>query len=831
LFLKPPGLFMIARKPGRQHLAQALVLLLFASMAWPVAGETTGGEVIQVYDVPRAKYAELRYLGDFWGINWREQYVSLHVTPRGRAAVEALGYRVETDQRKTNALHDFINVDRIAWREAGLKGIPNFPCYRTVDETHADLAALASDHPELARWEVIGPSWLKVNDQPGGNDIHVLVLGNQNSSNPQAPLMVMAAQHARELVTAESATRFAEWLINHYDQHPTARWLLDHREIHIIAQQNPDGRRAVENGQSMWRKNSNLTACPGGTPGVDLNRNSNYFWGTFSSTNTCNQIYHGTAPGSEPETVAVQNYMDQVFERHRTSMNEPVPEDASGLFLSLHSFGDMMLFPWEGLGIGASNDSPNHNQLAWLGRKLGYLTGYRVGRTILNPAGGTMTDYAHGEFGVAAYTYEIGSTFQQSCNSFETTLWPNVLDSLIYSAKAAELPYFAPRGPEVLDLMAVYDASNGQIEITGMADDTRFDRGGFQEAPAGDPIHEIAAIQASFGQPPHLSEEVHTLNFIDSGAIVMIDALINTDTFDPDQLLFLQATDSEGIAGVPDAVQVQRRVASISPDAFNLTLMAGQTGVETLLVSNIGDRLLEWDVLADSGRAALTECQPHLDEALNLEAFTLPDGATVVRTAVGGEDSQGQVVGFSFSGSVSGISGNATWASDMALTLTSPNGMNFSVGGYNTANPPWDFDGSGSNTDGSYSSSHVGPEVFGPNGTADAGNWQFDFEHTWNGTMNWSDLVLTLHKNEPPQCIDPEGVAWLQISQASGQTAPGEVSEIALSIDSSESAPGQHQALLCIETDDPTRELTVVEVNVNLVDSPKIFQDRFEQEN
>ncbi len=824
---------MLDRRSWRQHPAMVLVSLLLAGLAWPasVVAGAASGEVIQVYDVPPGKSAELRYLGDFWGINWRENYISLHVTPRGRAAVEALGYRVETDERKTSALHDFINVDRAAWRAAGLNGIPGFPCYRTVDETHADLAALASDRPDLARWEVIGQSWLKANGHVGGDDVHVLVVGNQGSTQTRAPLMIMAAQHARELVTAESATRFAEWLVNHYDQNPTARWLLDHRDIHIIAQHNPDGRRAVENGQSLWRKNSNLSACAGGTTGVDLNRNSNYFWGTFSSTDACSQIYRGLAPGSEPETVAVQNYMNQVFDRHRDNMNDPVPVDAAGLFLSLHSFGNLMLFPWEGLGSGAANDAPNHNQLAWLGRKLGYLTGYQVGRTILGPAGGTMTDYAHAEFGVAAYTYEIGNTFQQGCNSFETTLWPDVLDSLIYSAKAAELPYLAPRGPEVADLIAIYDASSSQIEITGMADDTRFDRGGASEGPSADPIHDVAEVRASFGQPPHLSDTVFTLDFVGSGAIVAIDALLDADAFDPNQLLFVQATDSKGIAGVPAAVQVQQRVAGISPDVFNLNLVAGQTRAETLLISNIGDQLLNWNVQADTGRAALAGHQPDLDETLNLAAFTLPGGATVVRSAAGDETSRGQVVGFSFSGSVSGISGNATWASDMALTVTSPDSLSFSVGGYNTINPPWDFNGSASNTDGSYSSSHIGPDIFGSNGTGDAGTWQFDFNHTWNGTMNWSNLVLTLHKNEPLGCVAPEGVAWLQISKASGQTMPGDVSEIVLTIDSGELAPGQHQALLCIDLDDPTRELAVVEVNVNVTDHLEIFQDRFEPEN
>ncbi|MEZ4615683.1 MAG: hypothetical protein R2867_09240 [Caldilineaceae bacterium] len=40
-------------------------------------------------------------------------------------------------------------------------GIPGFPCYRTVEETYADLQDLATSHPTLARWVDIGDSWDK----------------------------------------------------------------------------------------------------------------------------------------------------------------------------------------------------------------------------------------------------------------------------------------------------------------------------------------------------------------------------------------------------------------------------------------------------------------------------------------------------------------------------------------------------------------------------------------------------------------------------------------------------------------------------------------------
>jgi hypothetical protein len=554
-------------------------LLPILFMAWTFLcphgqAQAADSEVIRVHEVPRSELNRLRYLGDFWGLNWREDYVNLYVTPRGRDAVEALGYRVETDRDKQAELDRFRSLDRDEWQASGEGGITGFPCYRTVDETYADLAALASDHPTLARLEDIGDSWRKANAQPGGDDIFSLVIANQSSPHPQAPLVVMAAQHARELVTAETAMRFAEWLVDGYETDATARWLLDHREIHIIAIQNPDGRRQVEVGVSLWRKNANITFCPTGDlssdwPGIDLNRNSaGEFHGDFSSSLACNQTFRGPSPSSEPETIAIESYLVSVFNDYRENMNDVIPDTAEGLFHSIHSAGDQILFPWEGSGFGVSNNAPNHDQLTWLGRKLGFYTDFQVGRQILGPAGGTTVDFAHGELGIAAYTYEIGTTFFQSCSSFEGAIWPRVRDSLIYSAKAAARPYAAPAGPEVTALSAFYDESTGQLLVEGLGDDTRFDRNGASEAPFNDPIGPIASVIASLDVPPALAQDTFTLTLDGNGTVTGFAGIAAVGALDlgTPRLLFAQATDSDGQTGVPSATWIQ--AAEIFEDRF-----------------------------------------------------------------------------------------------------------------------------------------------------------------------------------------------------------------------------------------------------------------------
>src|SRR5690606_27632496 len=134
------------------------------------------------------------------------------------------GYRVEVDQKLTAELNAPPPED------IGLLGIPGYSCYRTVEETCAAAAALAANHPTLATWTDIGNSWKK-NFNGTGYDIMVLRLTNQDIPGPKPVMFAMGAIHAREYTTAETVTRFGEYLVNNYGVDPDATWLLDHHEI------------------------------------------------------------------------------------------------------------------------------------------------------------------------------------------------------------------------------------------------------------------------------------------------------------------------------------------------------------------------------------------------------------------------------------------------------------------------------------------------------------------------------------------------------------------------------------------------------------------------
>jgi carboxypeptidase T len=114
-----------------------------------------------------------------------------------------------------------------------VNGIPGYACYRTVEETYTSLQNLATAYPNLAEVLDIGNSWEKAtpNGLPG-YDLNVLKLTNRSLPGPKPIFFLMAAIHAREYVTAETALRFAENLLTQYGHDADATWLLDHFELH-----------------------------------------------------------------------------------------------------------------------------------------------------------------------------------------------------------------------------------------------------------------------------------------------------------------------------------------------------------------------------------------------------------------------------------------------------------------------------------------------------------------------------------------------------------------------------------------------------------------------
>jgi len=401
--------------------------------------------------------------------NLSEKYVLVAIAKSRIPEIEKLGFTVSIDETETN---NYKALDLL--RSQTINTIPGYSCYRTVEETYATAQSIANTYPNLATWIDVGDSWEKSVGQPDGYDMMVLKLTNNQIQIDKPRLFMIASIHAREYTPAETALRFAEFLVNNYNSDPDVTWILDYHEIHIMFQANPDGRKEAESGLS-WRKNTNENYC-GATSsnrGADLNRNFNYQWGgAGSSSSPCDATYRGPAADSEPETRAIRDYMLSLFPDQRDSGAAPL--DATGVFVDLHSYGGDVLWPWS----YTSGTTPNDAQLQTLGRKLAYFNNYLPGQTgqDLYLCSGVTTDLAYGQLDVAAYTIEMGTAFFQSCSSFESTVYPDNLQALLYASKVVRTPYMTPSGPDGINL-ALSDAEvivGQNPTLTATITDTRY---------------------------------------------------------------------------------------------------------------------------------------------------------------------------------------------------------------------------------------------------------------------------------------------------------------------------------------------------------------------
>ncbi len=491
-----------------------------------------------------------------WEVNWERGEFVIDATPTQLRDLTERGFTYSLDEALTAGIRRVTEAD-----PNQLDGIPGYPCYRTVEETYTSAADLAAAHPDLAQWSDVGDSWEKLNPGQGlpsnGYDMMVLRLTNFNLDPTDKPkLFITSAIHAREYTTAELATRFAEYLINSYGFDADATWLLDHHDIHFMLQANPDGRKQAETGL-LWRKNTNNNYCSNtNSRGADLNRNFEFFWGCCggSSGSECSETYRGLAAGSEPETQAVINYMTSIFPDQRgPALTDPAPADAMGVYLDLHSYSELVLWPW---GFTATQ-APNGVDLRTLGRKFAYFNDYEPMQSIgLYPTDGTTIDHVYGELGVAGFVFELGTAFFQSCTTFENTILPDNLAALIYAAKSASAPYLLPGGPEVLGLALSDNNINpgDPVTLSGTADDTRYSANNGTE-----PTHNIAAAEYYIDTPPWLPGAVaHPMSPSDGSFNTKtegITAALDTGGLSNGQhTLFVRSQDIDGDWGVVSAI-------------------------------------------------------------------------------------------------------------------------------------------------------------------------------------------------------------------------------------------------------------------------------------
>jgi len=459
-------------------------------------------------------------------------------------------------------------------------GIPGYPCYRTLAEIYESADALAATYPDLVELIDIGNSWEKMQNPNAGWDMEVLVLGNRNTpSVPKSDAFFMSGIHAREWAPPELNLRLAEYLLENYETNADVKWLLDYNRVHLVLSTNPDGRMRDEANQNvLWRKNTNNNYCGNSNNrGADLNRNYPYGW-EYNSYE-CDETYAGSSAGSEPETAAIMNYALSVF----PDQKGPDPDDlvnelfATGMFIDLHSYSRLVLWPW-----GYTYDTaPNDASLRVMSYKFAYYNGHTPQKsTELYPTTGSTDDWMYGELGVPGFCFEVGDTFHQSCSVFENDINPNNQQALLRAIKIARRPYRLAHGPEVTNLsLQTNPVLPGQnLVVNYTADDTLY-----STYRTGVPSSSIDSIRYSFDKPSWISgSNAKTIALRTQVPKYTAVFAASTTGLTPGQhTLFVESLDGSGAWGPPTAIFFTVSDGSSPTPTFTLTLTLTPTATPT----------------------------------------------------------------------------------------------------------------------------------------------------------------------------------------------------------------------------------------------------------
>ncbi len=229
----------------------------------------------------------------------------------------------------------------------------------------------------------------------------------EETDEPEA--LYTALHHAREPQSLMCLLYFMETILKKYGKDPEITNVIDNRQLWFVPVINPDGYVYNEStnpaGGGLWRKNRRRN--PDGSYGVDLNRNYGYQWGIDdqgSSPLTMDDNFRGTGPFSEPETIAIRDFVKQ--RRFAVALN-------------YHSYSNLLLFPWSYV----DDRTPDHRIFRDFAKTLTSGNQYPFGnnKELLNYfSNGEADDWFYGDTSekpaVFALTPEIGD--------FTDSFWP-----------------------------------------------------------------------------------------------------------------------------------------------------------------------------------------------------------------------------------------------------------------------------------------------------------------------------------------------------------------------------------------------------------------------
>jgi hypothetical protein len=195
--------------------------------------------------------------------------------------------------------------------------------------------------------------------------------------------------------------RLLHYYLERYATDAAIQRVVDKSELWFVLVANPDGYDyTFTEGNRLWRKNLRDNDGDGvitGLDGVDPNRNFPYRWGydnEGSSPSFGSETYRGTAPASEPETLALDGLMRRI---------------GFAFQINYHSAAELLLY-----GVGWQVATPTPDDLLYE-----TLAGDDVNPAVpgydpdisaeLYTTNGETTEHAHNRYGTLAFTPEMST--------------------------------------------------------------------------------------------------------------------------------------------------------------------------------------------------------------------------------------------------------------------------------------------------------------------------------------------------------------------------------------------------------------------------------------
>lgn len=278
--------------------------------------------------------------------------------------------------------------------------------------------------------------------------IHINTSGEslRRKKSNKPGFVIFGNHHAREHLSAEIPLMFAQYLMDNRNN-STIRNLLETRDIWIIPMVNPDGVEHDISGSKYlwWRKNRRDNKD--GTFGVDLNRNYGYHWNEGgSSDDTDSDVYMGKDPFSEPETQAIKKF---ISERENIK-----------ILLTVHTFSELILYPWS-YSYDPIKNAKDQQTFETMAKTMAKWNKYTPQQSSdLYIASGETCDWAYGEYGIFAFTFELSPRdmwdggFYPGADVIDAVFEAN-LKPMLYMLDLADDPYRALEKRRSIDALGL----------------------------------------------------------------------------------------------------------------------------------------------------------------------------------------------------------------------------------------------------------------------------------------------------------------------------------------------------------------------------------------